>query len=119
MVATLERTEVDSRSSDGVYANYKYTVDPAQNPDEPLFYPFVDDSHLSAGKAYLQIPVAWLPATGQKSIRYRFDEGETTDIEETTDDGQQTTVIYDLYGRRVVSPKKGEIYIINNQKIVY
>ena len=119
MVATLERTEVDSLSSDGVYANYKYTVDPAQNPDEPQFYPFVDNSHLSAGKAYLQIPVAWLPATGQKSIRYRFDEGETTDIEETTDNGQQSTVIYDLMGRRVLSPKKGEIYIINNQKIVY
>ena len=119
MVATLERTEVDSRSSDGVYANYKYTVDPAQNPDEPLFYPFVDNSHLSAGKAYLQIPVAWLPDTGQKSIRYRFDEGETTDIEDEEIRNQKSEIIYDLYGRRVLSPKKGEIYIINNQKVVY
>ena len=119
MVATLERTEVDSLSSDGVYANYKYTVDPAQNPDEPQFYPFVDNSHLSAGKAYLQIPVAWLPATGQKSIRYRFDEGETTDIEDEEIRNQKSEIIYDLMGRRVLSPKKGEIYIINNQKIVY
>ena len=121
LVPTLERTEVDSHSSDGVYANYKYTVDPAQNPDEPLFYPFADDSHLSAGKAYLQIPVAWLPAKEEKarSIRLRFDEGETTDMEETTDDGGQSMVIYDLYGRRVVSPKKGEIYIVNNQKVIY
>ena len=119
LVPTLERTEVDSRSSDGVYANYKYTVDPAQNPDEPMFYPFADGSHLSANKAYLQIPVAWLPATGQKSIRYRFDEGETTDIEDSEFIIQNSELIYDLYGRRVVSPKKGEIYIVNNQKVIY
>ncbi len=121
MVATLERTEVDSHSSDGVYANYKYTVDPAQNPDEPLFYPFADGSHLSAGKAYLQIPVAWLPAKEEKarSIRLRFDEGETTDIEDEEIINQKSEIIYDLYGRRVVSPKKGEIYIVNNQKVIY
>ena len=119
LVATLEKTKVNGHSDDGVYANYKYTVDPAQNPDEPLFYPFVDNSHLSAGKAYLQIPVAWLPDTGQKSIRYRFDEGETTDIEDEEIINHKSGIIYDLMGRRVLSPKKGEIYIINNQKIVY
>jgi hypothetical protein len=81
LVATLEKTPVNSRSSDGLYANYKYTVVKEQSP-EPMFYEFEDGSNLSAGKAYLQIPLAWLPTTGQKSIRYRFEEGETTDIEE-------------------------------------
>ena len=120
LVATLEKTMVNGHSDDGVYANYKYTVVKEQSP-EPLFYQFADGASLSAGKAYLQIPVAWLPAKEEKarSIRLRFDEGETTDMEETTDDGGQSIVIYDLYGRRVVSPKKGEIYIINNQKVIY
>ena len=120
LVATLEKTSVNSRSSDGLYANYKYTVVKEQSP-EPMFYEFEDGSNLSAGKAYLQIPLAWLPTTGQKSIRYRFEEGETTDIEEEqlTNDNSQLTIIYDLYGRRVLSPKKGELYIINNKKVVY
>lgn len=118
LVATLEKTKVNGHSDDGVYANYKYTVVKEQSP-EPLFYQFTDGSNLSAGKAYLQIPMAWLPATGQKALRYRFDEGETTDIDETTDDSGQSTVIYDLMGRRVASPKKGEVYIINNKKVVY
>jgi hypothetical protein len=120
LVATLEKTPVDSRSSDGLYANYKYTVVKEQSP-EPMFYEFEDGSNLSAGKAYLQIPLAWLPTTGQNSIRYRFEEGETTDIEEEqlTNDNSQLTIIYDLYGRRVLSPKKGELYIINNKKVVY
>ncbi len=120
LVATLEKTPVNSRSSDGLYANYKYTVVKEQSP-EPMFYEFEDGSNLSAGKAYLQIPLAWLPTTGQKSIRYRFEEGETTDIEEEqlTNDNSQLTIIYDLYGRRVLSPKKGELYIINNKKVVY
>ena len=118
LVATLERTEVDSRSSDGVYANYKYTVVKEQS-SEPLFYQFADGASLSAGKAYLQIPVAWLPATGQRALRYRFDEGETTDIEDEEIRNQKSEIIYDLMGRRVLSPKKGEIYIINNKKVVY
>ena len=41
-----------------------------------------------------------------------------TDIEvETTDNGQQTTDIYDLQGRRVENPTKG-IYIVNGRKVV-
>ena len=119
LVATLEKTPVNSRSSDGLYANYKYTVAKEQSP-EPMFYEFEDGSSLSAGKAYLQIPLAWLPTTGQKSIRYRFEEGETTDIEETPEFSiQNSELVYDLYGRRVLSPKKGELYIINNKKVVY
>ena len=118
LVATLEKTKVNGHSDDGVYANYKYTVAKEQSP-EPLFYQFADGASLSAGKAYLQIPVAWLPDTGQKSLRYRFDEGETTDIEDEEIINYKSEIIYDLYGRRVLSPKKGEIYIINNQKVIY
>ena len=36
---------------------------------------------------------------------------------ESTDNGQQTTDIYDLQGRRVESPTKG-IYIVNGKKVV-
>ena len=42
----------------------------------------------------------------------------STDIEvETTDNGQQATVIYDLQGRRIDNPTKG-FYIVNGKKVV-
>ena len=54
LVPTLEQTQVNAYSSDGHYANYKYTILPGD--DEPSFHQFEDGSTLSRGKAYLQIP---------------------------------------------------------------
>ena len=81
LVGTLTETAVNATSGDGLYANYKYTI--KKGDSQPLFYRFTDGSTLGAGKAYLQIPMAWLPQTSEaKSISLRFEEGEgTTDIE--------------------------------------
>ena len=54
---------------------------------------------------------------GQLSNRLRFDFSGSTDIEQTTVSGQQTTVIYDLLGRRVENPTKG-VYIVGGRKVV-
>ena len=54
---------------------------------------------------------------GQLSNRLRFDFSGTTSIEKTTDNGQQTAVIYDLMGRRVENPAKG-IYIVGGKKVM-
>ena len=56
---------------------------------------------------------------GQLSNKLRFDFSGTTDIEQTTDNRQQTTVIYDLQGRKVADTEvlKG-IYIVNGKKVV-
>lgn len=118
LVGTLEQTPVNAYSSDERYANFKYTILPGK--EEPLFYQFEDGSTLSAGKAYLQIPVEWLPAMETRSIGIRFDEGDgTTDMEQFTIDNSQLTIIYDLMGRRVVSPQRGKLYIIGGKKIIY
>ena len=118
LVGTLAKTAVNATSADGLYANYKYTI--KEGDSQPLFYQFTDGSTLGAGKAYLQIPTAWLPQTSEaKSISLRFDEGEgTTDIENSqfTIDNSQLT--YDLYGRRVDNPVKGGIYIVGGRKVV-
>ena len=81
-----------------------------------MFYQFEDNSTLSAGKAYLQIPTAWLPATTQKSVNICFDEGETTDIDEVEDENGESKTVYDLQGRVVKNPTSG-IYIINGRKV--
>ena len=119
LVGTLAKTSVNATSADGLYANYKYTI--KEGNSQPLFYRFTDGSTLGAGKAYLQIPMAWLPQTSEaKSISLRFDEGEgTTDIANSqfTIDNSQLT--YDLFGRRVDNPVKGDIYIVNGKKVIY
>ena len=115
LVGTLVSTTVNA--TDGNYVNYKYTV--KAGDAEPLFYPFADGSTLSANRAYLQIPKAWLPAVSEaRAIRLRFVEGETTDIEEPefANDSQSATV-YDLHGRRVENPTTG-VYIVNGKKMV-
>ena len=120
LVGTLKQTTVNS--TDGAMSNYKFTI--ADGDTAPMFYPFEDNTTLSAGKAYLQIPTAWLPSTAQKSLSIRFDDGETTDIDELKgesgklkgENGEVKT-IYDLQGRVVENPTSG-IYIINGKKVV-
>ena len=124
LVATLEKTNVDKYSSDGLYANYKYTLAP--DDTELKFHPFANGSSLSAGKAYLQIPVAWLPVNDARSIRFRFDDGDGEDVDDGTTEMdnaefgiQNSEIIYDLMGRRVASPQRGSLYIINGKKVIY
>lgn len=112
LVGTLESTIVNG--IDGEMTNYKYTVKSGTNT--PMFYQFADNSTLSAGKAYLQIPTAWLPATAQKSVSIRFDDGETTDIDELKGENGEVKTIYDLQGRVVENPTKG-IYIVDGKKV--
>ena len=115
LVGTLEETIVNG--TDGSYTNYKYTILPGN--DEPMFYPFADGSTQGAGRAYLQIPTAWLTEATAKSISYRFDEGDgTTDIDNSEFTIQDSEFIYDLMGRRVANPTKGGIYIVNGKKTI-
>ena len=113
LVGTLEQTTVNS--TDGAMSNYKFTI--AEGDTAPMFYPFEDGTTLSGGKAYLQIPTVWLPATAQKSLSVRFDDGETTDIDELKGESGEVKTIYDLQGRVVENPTSG-IYIINGKKVV-
>ncbi len=113
LVGTLEQTTVNS--TDGAMSNYKFTI--ADGDTEPMFYPFEDNTLFSAGKAYLQIPTAWLPATAQKSLNIRFDDGETTDIDEVEDENEDVKTVYDLQGRVVENPTSG-IYIIDGKKVL-
>ena len=69
----------------------------------------------NANKAYL--PVSAVPATAQTSNGFRFGEG-TTGIDEITENGEQSTVIYDLTGRRVEEITAPGIYIVGGKKVL-
>ena len=115
LVGTLTATPLNKTSDDGLYRNFRYTT--KTGVPTPMFYEMADGYTLSANKAYLQIPTAWLPAE-TKSISLRFDEDEgTTDIEASTLNPQRSTEVYDLQGRRVDKPTSG-IYIVNGKKTV-
>ena len=113
LVGTLEQTTVNS--TDGAMSNYKFTI--TEGDETPMFYPFEDGTAFSAGKAYLQIPTAWLPVTAQKAaLSIRFDNGLTTDIEDIEEGAWEENTYYDLQGRKVANPSNG-IYIINGKKV--
>ncbi len=113
LVGTLEPTTVNS--TDGTMNNYKFTI--ADGDATPMFYPFEDGTTLSAGKAYLQIPTAWLPTIAKKSLSIRFDDGETTDVDEVKGENEEVKTVYDLQGRVVEEPTNG-IYIIDGKKVI-
>ena len=69
----------------------------------------------NANKAYL--PASALTPAQQTAAFYGFDWDGTTGIDEITDNREQSTVIYDLAGRRVENPSNG-IYIINGVKVL-
>lgn len=113
LVGTLETNTINSTSGD--MSNFKFTI--AEGDSSPMFYPFEDGTSFSAGKAYLQIPTSWVVSTAQKSVNIRFDEGETTGIDEVKGENGESKAIYDLSGRKVETPTRG-IYIIGGKKVL-
>ena len=67
----------------------------------------------NANKAYLVVP----GASEVASYSFRFGEG-TTGIDEITDNRVQSTVIFDLTGRRVENISAPGIYIVNGKKVL-
>lgn len=67
----------------------------------------------NANKVYLPVPTP--VEQSARALSFRF--GGATSIEEAIDNSQQTTVIYDLQGRRVENPTKG-MYIVNGKKVI-
>ena len=113
LVGVLQKSVVNASSDDGLYANFKYTI--KSGDAAPKFYRYSDGSSISAGKAYLQLPVDWLADESSRSIGIRFDD-EATDIDEVEGQGEMVKTVYDLQGRVVKNPTKG-IYIIEGKKV--
>ncbi len=67
----------------------------------------------NANKAYLAVPAV----QGVASYSFRF-QGGATGIDEITDNRVQSTVIYDLTGRRVENITAPGIYVVNGKKVL-
>ena len=64
----------------------------------------------------MQIPLDWIGANESKAIGIRFDDGETTDIDDVEGVDSEIKTIYDIQGRRTKEMSKG-IYIVKGKKV--
>jgi hypothetical protein len=87
----------DTRLNDSVITDTEYTVNAAESG------------------AYT-VTVVYNAGESEKSNSVYV---TTTGVENITVDRQQPEVIYDLYGRRVSTPRAGQIYIIDGVKRLY
>lgn len=99
------------------------TVNPTESTNTNLglkngsFVPYSAAGTLAAGKAYLQIPTADMPASGAK-LTIIFDDGETTSIDLNAIDNLNTNgQMYNLAGQKVSKSYKG-IVIMNGRKFI-
>ena len=81
------------------------------------FHIVAEDNTIKVGAyhAYLNVPMN----TNEPQLVMQFDDGTTgvdcvTEVEKKTDNR-----LYDLMGRRVITPQKGHIYVRGNKKIIY
>jgi len=100
-------------TTDGAYTNFLY----GKVDDVEGFFKSSGSGTVAAGKAYLQLPTAALPA-GVKGVSFVIDD-ELTPVQPLTADGDAPASIFDLNGRKMVNGRlpKG-VYIINGKKVM-
>ena len=113
LAGTLTDTEITKEEGKSYYilANGEEGIgfyNPVLGEDETKF-------NNAANKAYLLVPES--VATEVACYSFRFGEG-TTGIEEITENREQSTVIYDLIGRRVEAVTAPGIYVVNGRKVL-
>ena len=114
LVGTTVRTLVAKQSGD----NFNYIL---QNGQDGIVFNMAtaEGAYMPANRAYLSTAYDASGAGSRLTVVFGNDEGETTGID--TVDSEKVTangVAYDLQGRRVENPKKGDLYIVNGRKVV-
>lgn len=118
---TLEDGEeplVENALFQGVYEDTyapagSYVLQPDGN-----FHIVAEDNTIKVGAnhAYLNVPMN----TNEPQLVMQFDDGGTTGVDCVTEVEKKTdNRLYDLMGRRVITPQKGHIYVRGNKKIIY
>ena len=98
--------------TDGSYTNFLLSIQEGVIG----FYKSSGEGTVAAGKAYLQVPTAALPA-GVKGIELSIDD--VTPVQSLKADAVATEGVYDIYGRQIPAGRKltRGIYVINGKKV--
>lgn len=81
------------------------------------FYTPRATTKIPANRAYIELPSA---SETQAMLPIRFDDGTLTWIDASILTGEQTenAAIYDLSGRRIMQPQRGQLYIRGGKKFI-
>ena len=130
--SVLDGNPEDHAVSTGLVNCYAFAYKPTINAEMPGFYKFTG-STIPAYKAYLAVEtlakwgISMDTAGAAKGLSFSFvgwdeeDEEEANAIEGVIDDEENSEVIYDLTGKRILRSqmRKGMIYIVNGEKILF
>ncbi len=120
--ATNEVAYLETPADGSLIGSYRETTAPLgdyvlqkHEDEDPAFYKIVSGSNQTIHPFR-----AWLKAPASSShARYRIDLYDTNDIEELPAiKSMNDKNIYDLWGRKVASPKHG-IYVINGKRVLF
>ena len=115
----VEPVSVDGWESIGSFANH--TI----NTGNANYYAFSSERGEvnRVTKSLTVLPYrAYFKNTAASKSAFTVYVGGTTCVQKVSGDaveGFGNNCIYDVYGRRVINPVKGEIYIINGEKVMY
>lgn len=130
--SVLDGNPEDHAVSTGLVNCYALAYKPTINAEMPGFYKFTG-STIPAYKAYLAVEtlakwgISMDTAGAAKGLSFSFvgwgeeDEEEANAIEGVIDDEENSEIIYDLTGKRILRSqmRKGMIYIVNGEKILF
>ena len=118
---TLEDSEeplVENALFQGVYEDIYAPAGSYVLQPDGKFHIVAEDNTVKVGAnhAYLNVPMN----TNEPQLVMQFDDGGTTGVDSVTEVEKKTdNRLYDLMGRRVITPQKGHIYVRGNKKIIY
>lgn len=132
--ATLYASTEKTLDCSSVYQKFEITGSYSRKSAEELsgklaisldgaWQPIMEGSYLNPFRLYLSITNrddSPLKVNPSALSRVRIvEDGMTTGILDLTPATQKDNVIYDFSGRRVIEPRKGQLYIVNGKKVVY
>lgn len=118
---TLEEGEeplVENALFQGVYEDIYAPAGSYVLQSDGKFHIVAEDNTIKVGAyhAYLNVPMN----TNEPQLVMQCDDGGTTGVDCVTEVEKKTdNQLYDLMGRRVITPQKGHIYVRGNKKIIY
>lgn len=115
--ANWKGTLIDLKFADEATAKNYRTLGKGGDANKAGFYTPGVTTKIPANRAYIQMPNA---AKSQAMLPLRFEDGTLTWIDASILTGEQTdnAAIYDLSGRRIMQPQRGQLYIRGGKKFI-
>lgn len=115
--ANWKGTFIDLKFADEATAKNYRTLGKGGAANKAGFYTPGVTTKIPANRAYIEMPSA---SETQAMLPIRFDDGTLTWIDASILTGEQTDngAIYDLSGRRIMQPQRGQLYIRGGKKFI-